>query len=79
MKTERNKILHNIIERQIKLNNEEIDRKIEGIDTSKNDHAMFKATRLLILKTFENLKAEDSEEKLASSPGDILDNSLQLF
>ena len=40
---------------------------------------MFKATRLLNLKTFENPKAEDSEEKLASSPGDILDNSLQIF
>ena len=47
LKTERNKILHNIRERQIKLKNEEIDRKIEGIDTSKNDHAMLKATRLL--------------------------------
>ena len=56
LKTERNKIQHNIRERQIKLNNEEIDRKIEGIDTSKNDHAMFKATRLLNQKTFKNLQ-----------------------
>ena len=73
MKTERNKILHNIRERQIKLHNEEKDRKIEGIDTSKNYHAMFKATRLLNQKTFENPKAEDSEGKLATRPGDILD------
>ena len=34
MKTKK-KILHKIRKRQIKLNNEEIDRKIEGIDTSK--------------------------------------------
>ena len=33
LKTERNKIQHNIRERQIKLNNEEINKKIEGIDT----------------------------------------------
>ena len=73
MKTERNKILHNIRERQIKLNNEETDRKIEGINTSKNNHAMFKATRFFNKKTFENPKAEDSEGKLATKPGDILD------
>ena len=35
LKTERNKILHNIRERQIILKNEEMHRKIEGIDTSK--------------------------------------------
>ena len=35
LKTERNKILHNIRERQIILKNEEMDTKIEGIDTSK--------------------------------------------
>ena len=63
LKTERNKILHNIRERQLKLNNEEIDRKIQRIDGSKKDHAMFKATRLLNQKTFENPKAEDLEEK----------------
>ena len=34
---------------------------------------MFKATRLLNQKTFENLKAEESEGKLATRPGDILD------
>ena len=34
---------------------------------------MYKATRLLNQKTFGNLKAEDSEEKLATRPGDILD------
>ena len=33
----------------------------------------FKATRLLNQKTFENPKAEDSEGKLATRPGDILD------
>ena len=73
LKTERNKILHNIRARQIKLNNKEIDRNIEGKDLSKNDSAMFKATRLLNQKTFENPKVEDSEEKLATRPGDILD------
>ena len=45
---------------------------IEGIDASKKDHAMFKATRLLNQKSFENPKAEDSEGKLVSRPGDIL-------
>ena len=80
MKTERNKILHNIRERQIKLNNEEIDKKIfEGIDTSKNDHAMFKATRLLNQKTFENPKVENSEGKVATRPGDILDIVSEYF
>ena len=73
MKTERNKILNNIRERQIKPNNEQIDKKIEDIDTPKNDPAMFKATRLLNQNTFENPKAEDSEGKLATRPGDILD------
>ena len=34
---------------------------------------MFKATRLLNQKTFENPKAEDLEQKLATRPGDILD------
>ena len=34
---------------------------------------MFKATRLLNQKTFENPKAEDSERKLATRPRDILD------
>ena len=59
--------------RQIKLKSKEIDRKIEGIDASKNDHAIFKATRLLNQKTFENPKVRDSEGKLATRPGDILD------
>ena len=34
---------------------------------------MFKTTRLLNQKTFENPKAEDSERKLATRPRDILD------
>ena len=34
---------------------------------------MYKATRLLNQKTFENPKAEDSERKLATRPRDILD------
>ena len=75
-KTERNKILQNIRQRQIKLNNEEIDRKIESKDLSKDDHAMFKATRLL--NHFGNPKAEDSKGKLVTRQGDILD-SLQIF
>ena len=79
LKTERNKIRHNIRERQIKLNNKEIDRTIEGIDTSKNDHAMFKATRLLNQNTFENPKAEDSEGKVATRSGDILDIVSEYF
>ena len=73
LKTKRNKILHRIRHRQIKLNNEEIDRKIEGIHSFKNDHAMFKATRLLNQKTFENPKVEDLEGNLATRPGVILD------
>ena len=63
----------------MKLNNEEIYRKIEGIDASKYDHAMLKATRLLNQESFENPKAEDSERKLATRPGDILDKCLQIF
>ena len=72
LKTERNKTLHNIRNRQIKLYNDEIDRKIESIKTSQNDHAMFKATRLLNQKTFENPKVEDLDGKLATRPEDIL-------
>ena len=34
---------------------------------------MFKATKLINQKTFEIPKMEDSEGKLASRPGDILD------
>ena len=34
---------------------------------------MFKATRLLYQKQFENPKVEDQEGKLASNPNDILD------
>ena len=34
---------------------------------------MFKATKLINQKTFEIPKAKDSEGKLASRPGDILD------
>ena len=64
-------MLHNILERQIKLNNQEMYKMIEGIDASKKDHAMFKATRLLNQKTFENHKAEDSEVKLVSRPRQI--------
>ena len=40
---------------------------------------MFKATRLLNQKTFENPKAEDSEGKLATRPGDILDIVINYF
>ena len=47
--------------------------KIEGISNAKCDHAMFKATRLLYQKQFENPKVEDQEGKLASNPNDILD------
>ena len=42
------------------------------MDYSKNDHAMFKATRLLNQKTFENPKVEDSDGKLATRLGDFL-------
>ena len=42
LKTERNKIIQNIRERQISPNSEEIDRKIEGTDASKKDHAIFR-------------------------------------
>ena len=73
LKIERNRILHTIRKRQIKLKNEEIEKKIEGINSAKCDHAMFKATRLLYQKQFENPKVEDQEGKLASNPNDILD------
>ena len=34
---------------------------------------MFKTTRVFNQKALENLKVEDSERKLAATPGDILD------
>ena len=73
LKIERNRILHTIRKRQIKLKNEEIEKKIEGINSAKCDHAMFKATRLLYQKQFENPKVEDQVGKLKSNPNDILD------
>ncbi|KAK3795533.1 hypothetical protein RRG08_036860 [Elysia crispata] len=73
LKIERNRILHTIRKRQIKLKNEEIEKKIEDINSAKCDHAIFKATRLLYQKQFENPKVEDQEGKLASNPNDILD------
>ena len=73
LKIERNRILHTIRKRQIKLKNKEIEKKIEGINSAKCDHAMFKATRLLYQKQFENPTVEDQEGKLASNPNDILD------
>ena len=57
----RNRILHTIRKRLIKLKNEEIEKKIEGISNAKNDHAMFKATRLLYQKQFENPIVEDQK------------------
>ena len=73
LKIERNRILHTIRKRQIKLKNEEIEKEIEGISNAKCDHAMFKATRLRYQKQFKNPKVEDQEGKLASNPNDILD------
>ena len=73
LKIERNRILHTIRKRQIKLMNVEIEKKIEGISNANYDHAMFKAIRLLYQKQFENPKVDDQEEKLASNPNDILD------
>ena len=73
LKIERYRILHTIRKRHIKLKNEEIEKKIEDINSAKCDHAMFKATRLLYQKQFENPKVEDQEGKLASNPNDILD------
>ena len=40
---------------------------------------MFKATRLLNHRTFENPKAEDSEGQLATRPEDILDKVSKYF
>ena len=40
---------------------------------------MFKTTRLLNQKTFENPRAEDSEGKLATRPGDMLDIGSKYF
>ena len=40
---------------------------------------MFKATRFLNQKTFENLKMEDLEGKLATRPGDNLDKVFKYF
>ncbi|GFR60678.1 RxLR effector candidate protein [Elysia marginata] len=70
---ERNKILHTTRRRQIKLHNQEIERKLEDINQAQCDHAMFKATNLLNQKHFENPKVEDREGKLATRPNDILD------
>ena len=56
LKTKRNKILHHIKERQIKLNNEEVNKKIEGIDASKNDHAMFNSLVTETARYAERLK-----------------------
>ena len=40
---------------------------------------MFNAIRLLNKKTFENPEVEDSEGKLATRPGDILDTISKYF
>ena len=73
LKSERNKILHDIRKRLVNVKNEEIERKIEQIDLAQNDHAMFKATKILNQKTFENPQIEDTDEKLVTNPDDILD------
>ena len=73
LKSERNKILHNIRKRKIEQKNIEIDKQIEYIDTAQCDRAMFKATKLLNQKPFENPKVEDENGKLATSANDILD------
>ena len=70
LKYEHNRILHTIRKRQIKLKNEEIEKKIEGTSNAKCDHAMFKATRLLCQEQFENSKVEGKEGKLASNPNE---------
>ena len=77
LKIERSRILHTIRKRQIKLKNEEIEKKIEG--NAKCDHIMFKATRLMYQKQFKNPKVEDQEGKLASNPNDILDKVASHF
>ena len=73
LKIKLNRILHTLRKRQIKLKNEEIGKKIEGISNAKCDQSMLKATRLMYQKQFENPKVEDQEGKLASDPNDILD------
>ena len=74
LKTERNKILHSIRSLTIKHRNEELDKKVEDIEKSKNNaSSMFKATKSLNRKPFENPKLQDKFGKQTTNPNDILD------
>ena len=76
LKTQRNKILHNI-SHQIKKNVErELDKKLHEINTIKNDARMFKAVNSLKRKKYENPYIHGTNGKNLTNPADI-DNTIR--
>ena len=61
IRRDRNKILHEIRKKQIKLANEELSRKIEAIEEAPEASKMFKAVKILNQKKYENPTIHDGE------------------
>ncbi|GFR64481.1 very-long-chain enoyl-CoA reductase [Elysia marginata] len=72
LKKERNVILHQIRKQVNERRNKELEEKVESINNANDDHAMFKAVKLLNQKQYENPKVEDNSGKLVINPNDVL-------
>ena len=71
LKTERNKILHEIKKRQINIMNAEISQKVEAVEQAPDASKMFKAVKILNRKTYENPTIQDEDGKLVTNPNEI--------
>ncbi|GFR67754.1 very-long-chain enoyl-CoA reductase [Elysia marginata] len=72
LKKERNVIIHQIRKQVNERRNKELEEKVESINNANDDHAMFKAVKLLNKKQYKNPKVEDNSGKLVINPSDVL-------
>ena len=80
LKTERNRIQHQISERALKLRNLELDQQVEEIQKNADDATlMYRAVKTMNRKKFENPKVQDEDGKLAATPNEILDITTKFF
>ena len=71
MKSERNRILHNIKKTIIEDKEKQLDEKIKEIDKTKDTTKMFKAIKELTRKKLENTYVHDETGKSVTNPQEI--------
>ena len=71
MKTERNKILHQIKKKLIELKEESLDERVKEIDQIKDSAKMFKAVNMLSRKKYENPYIHNEDGRSVVNPEQI--------